>query len=853
MTVKRYVVVPPMEGGLLEDLREIAGNLWYSWNMEAVELFDHLDERLWQETNHNPLQTLVKLSRQRLKEIRGDEGYREHAARVRRKFASYLNRTRSYEYGLDRPVDFITAYFSLEFGLTESVPIYSGGLGLLAGDHLKSASDLNLPLVGVGLMYQEGYFRQRLSAEGWQQEYYPRTEFDTLPLEKQTDSNGSTLLVEVDLAGESLYSRILKLNVGRVQLYLLDADIPENPPHLRATTARLYGGDEEMRVRQEILLGIGGCRALAAMGIAPSVYHLNEGHAAFTLLERVRHYVEEEKLSLREAKQMATNESVLTIHTPVPAGNDVFERGLMEKYFSTYVSRLGVDFESFLGLGRKRPSDRSEGFCMTVLGLRLTCRTNGVSRLHGRVARDMWYEVWSKADRDEVPISHITNGVHIPSYISRDLNRLYDRYLEPGWTEDPDSRKIWQRASKIPDTELWRNHERCRSRLVHFARRRLLRQLRARGASNRELDAVGNVLDPEALTICFGRRFATYKRATLLFREPEKLAALVSGDGRPVQLIFAGKAHPRDDNGKELIRQIIETIRKEPFRKRIVFLEDYDINVARYMVQGADVWLNTPRRPLEACGTSGMKAAANGALNLSVLDGWWDEAYQGDNGWAIGLREEYENPEQQDEIESRALYDLLDQTVKPLFYERGVDDLPRRWIRMMKQSIQTICPQFSSLRMVSDYIQSVYVPSARKSAELRRSNYAALREMVTWKTGLRDDWSNIRVLSVAVRDEANVVKGKDVEVTVGVDTAGHKPTEIKVELIHGPLDLRDTLKIRYVSSLEPKTTDPGDESAVEFFGHIPLNHTGLYGYGVRVTPNHPNLPLSQVFGLVHRG
>lgn len=852
MTLKRYVVVPPMEGGL-EDLREIAGNLWYSWNMEAVELFDHLDERLWQETNHNPLQTLVKLSRQRLKEIRADEGYQEHALRVRQKFASYLNRTRSYEYGLEHPVDFVTAYFSLEFGLTESLPIYSGGLGLLAGDHLKSASDLNLPLVAVGLMYQEGYFRQRLSAEGWQQEFYPRTEFDTLPLEKQRDSEGSTLLVEVDLAGEKLLSRILKVNVGRVQLYLLDTDIPENPPHLRQTTARLYGGDEEMRVRQEILLGIGGCRALAAMGISPSVYHLNEGHAAFTLLERVRHYVEEEKLSLREAQQMATSESVLTIHTPVPAGNDVFDRHLMEKYFSRYVSRLGMDFESFLGLGRKRPEDRSEGFCMTVLGLRLTCRTNGVSRLHGKVARDMWHEVWPKADREDVPISHVTNGVHIPSYISRDLNRLYDRYLEPGWTEDPDSHKIWQRASKIPDTELWRNHERCRSRLVYFARRRLLQQLNARSASNRDLDAARTVLDPEALTICFGRRFATYKRATLLFREPDRLAELVSNTERPLQLIFAGKAHPRDDNGKELIRQIVETIKHDPFRDRIVFIEDYDINVARYMVQGADVWLNTPRRPLEACGTSGMKAAANGALNLSVLDGWWDEAYQGDNGWAIGLREEYENPEQQDEIESRALYDLLDQTVKPLFYVRGADDMPRHWIRMMKRCIQTICPRFSSLRMVSDYIQSAYVPSARKSTELGKNDYAALRKMVQWKTSMRNDWNDIRVRSVAVRDEAEAVKGKDVEITVSVDAAGHKPDEIRVELVHGPLDLKDCFKVRYVTSLEAAAKDSGQNGEVEFSGRIPLNHSGLYGYRVRVTPCHPNLPVSQVFGLVHHG
>lgn len=852
MAVRKYVVVPPMEG-VLEHLREIAGNLWYSWNMESVELFDHLDEHLWRETNHNPLQTLVRLSRNRLDEIREDEGYRDHAERVRQTFRGYVKRSRAYDYHLERPVDFVTAYFSLEYGLTESLPLYSGGLGLLAGDHLKSASDLCLPLVGVGLMYQEGYFRQRLNKEGWQEEYYPRTEFDTLPAEKQTDSNGTTLVVSVDLAGEELFFRVLKINVGRVPLYLLDADIPENPPHLRKTTSRLYGGDEEMRIKQEILLGIGGCRALAAMGISPRVFHLNEGHVVLALVERVRHYVEEMGLSLEEAMQMATSESVLTVHTPVPAGNDVFPRGLMEKYFSRFVARLGMDFDTFLGLGRKRPTDTSEGFCMTVLGLRLTSQTNGVSRLHGRVARDMWHQVWPACDREDVPIQYITNGIHVPSYISRDFHRLYDRYLEPGWTEDPDNEKIWQRADKIPDTELWRTHERCRSRLVQFARRRLRRQLMARGASPRELDAAENVLDPEILTVCFGRRFASYKRATLLFRQPDTLARLIAHREQPIQLIIAGKAHPRDNLGKEMIRRIIDTIKKEPFRQRIVFIEDYDINVARYMVQGADVWLNTPRRPLEACGTSGMKAAANGALNLSVLDGWWDEGYQGDNGWAVGWGEEYDDPEHQDEIESLALYDLLETNVKPLFYERGVDDLPREWLRMMKQTIQTVCGRFNALRMVSEYTELAYVPAARNASALSSHDFAALREMVFWKQRIRDNWKKIQIQDVQVREEREPLKGKEVEVVVAVNTASLSPGELKVELLHGPIDLWENFKVRHVTRLQPDAGGTDVNAHVSFSGHIPLSHTGLYGYGVRITPDHQNLPLSQELDLVLRG
>ena len=852
MSLRKYVVVPPMEGRL-ESLREIAGNLWFCWNTEAVELFEYLDEQLWRDTNHNPLQTLVRLSSHRLIEIGEDEGYLEHAERIRQKFRIYMQRKRPYDYRLAEPVDFVTAYFSLEYGLTESLPIYSGGLGVLAGDHLKSSSDLNLPLVGVGLMYQEGYFRQSLSSNGWQQEYYPRTEFDTLPLEKQTDSSGGTVLIEVDLAGDRLLCRILKLNVGRVPLYLLDADIPENPSRLRSITARLYGGDVEMRIRQEILLGMGGCRALQALGIKPCVYHLNEGHAAFTLLERVRFFMEEEGLSLEEAREMVTSQSILTIHTPVPAGNDVFDRGLMDKYFRHLFGKLGMDFETFLGIGRKNPENRSEGFWMPVLGLRMTSRANGVSKLHGRVTRDMWHEVWSYADREDVPIVPVTNGVHIPSYISRDLGKLYDRYLGPGWSEDPDNEKIWQRAEKIPATELWRTHDRCRTRLVYFARKRLINRLKALKAPVEELEAADNLLNPEALTICFGRRFATYKRATLLFREPERLAKILSHPDRPVQLIFAGKAHPADDLGKDLIRKIVEMGKTENFRGRLVFLEDYDINVARYMVQGADVWLNTPRRPLEACGTSGMKASANGALNLSILDGWWDEGYQGDNGWAIGSGEEYENTAYQDDIESRALYDLLEESVIPLFYERSIDDVPRGWIGMMKRSIQTICPVFNSHRMVSDYVETCYVPAAKNFADLQSGGYAVLRNMVEWKRKIREDWEKIAIRNVEVRNQLDAIKGKDVEVVVTVDTAGHTPNELRLELLHGPIDLWENFKVRHTTLLQAHGFSPENNDYVLFSGRMPLSHTGLYGYVVSITPENPNLPFSESFDLVHWG
>lgn len=838
--------------GDLEQLREIASNLWFSWNMDVVELFDHLDEKLWRESNHNPLQTLIRLSSARLNQIKVDEGYRAHTHKLHEKFRDYMTSGKRYAYRLERPLDFTIAYYSLEFGVTECLPVYSGGLGLLAGDHLKSASDLNVPLVGVGLMYQEGYFHQKLAADGWQQEVYPRTEFDTLPLEKQTDSTGATIILSVDLAGEPLYFRILKINVGRIPLYLLDADIPENSPKMRSITSRLYGGDNEMRIRQEILLGVGGSRALNALGIEPSVFHLNEGHAAFTLLERVRYFVEEKHLTFDEASLMVKSQSILTVHTPVPAGNDVFDTAMMEKYFRHEVERIGGRFYKFLELGRRRLHDATESFWMPVLGLRLSSRANGVSRLHGRVARDMWREVWPHLDRQDVPIGHVTNGVHIPSYVSRDLLKVYDRYLGPGWTEDPDNEKIWQRALTIPDTELWRTRERCRTRLVYFARRRLLKQLKGRNASAHEIDAAENVLDPEALTICFARRFATYKRATLLFRDPDRLAAILTKPGKPVQLIFAGKAHPADDAGKQLIRTIVQTIREEPFRGRIVFIEDYDINIARYMVQGADVWLNNPRRPLEACGTSGMKAAANGALSLSILDGWWDEGYLGDNGWAIGSGEEYENPEYQDQIESRDLYDLLEQSVAPLFFDRGIDDIPRDWISMMKRSITTICPEFNSHRMVSDYIEHSYVPCATTSDVLRKNDFGLLKEMVAWKKQITRDWPNLKILDVNVDDQTHAIKGRQLDVSVTIDTAGHNPDELKVEIFHGPINTYEEFKVRNVAVLENFRRAQSNGSFV-FSGRIPLLHTGLYGYSVRITPYMPYLPVSDSYELMLRG
>ena len=852
MALRRYVVVPPMEGAL-ENLKEVANNLWFSWNSEAVDLFDHLDAHVWEESNHNPQQVLIRLSKSRFQEIQNDEGYRSHAGKVRDHFLAYMRRRRPYDHRLARPVNFTTAYFSPEFGLTESLPIYSGELGRITGDHLKSASDLNVPMVGIGLMYKEGYFLQRLSPDGWQEQVYVASELDTLPLERQVDGSGNSLRITVDLAAETLAARVLRVNVGRVPLFLLDADVPENPPHLRAVTNRLYPADPETRLRQEILLGMGGCRVLSAVGIDPAVYHLNEGHAAFALLERIRSLVEEKGLLLDEARTLVISQSVLTLHSPSVVRAEMYDRSLMERYFAGLTQRLGTDFESFFRFGRKGPADGYDRFFLPALGLRLTCRAAGISKIHAGVARAMWREVWPNADIQEVPIVPVTGGTHIPSYISRGMATLYERYLGPGWTEDPDNEKIWRRAEKIPDTELWRTHERCRAKLIHFARHRLRSQLQRRGASAAVIDRAERVLDPETLTICIGARFETSQRPDLIFKEPERLARMLNDAHRPIQLILGGKAYPNDDAGKAIMRSIVALAESELFRNRVVFLEDMDMNVSRYIVQGADVWLNTPRRPFEPCGVAGMSAAANGALNLSILNGWWAEGYTGENGWAVGSGEEYQDQAYQDAIESRALYDLLEENVRTLFYNRGVDELPREWIRMMKWSIASVCPVFNSHRMVADYVERFYVPSANNSLKLQENDFAALKEMVNWDKRLRATWDNIRVVNVEIRDRGLAVKGKDVEVVVSLDMAGHNPNELRVELIHGPIDLWDNFKVRYTTRLGPDKPPSSGKAPVVFSGLIPMSHTGLYGYEVRVTPEHANLPHSKRFDLILRG
>ncbi|MBX9690800.1 MAG: alpha-glucan family phosphorylase, partial [Cyanobacteria bacterium] len=607
------------------------------------------------------------------------------------------------------------AYFSAEFGLTESMPIYSGGLGILAGDHVKAASEQGLPFVGMGIVYQQGYFRQYLNRDGWQQERYPINDFYNMPIVPAKDANGEPIVVTVNFPGRPLYVKVWQAQVGRVPLYLLDTNIPENAPPDEDITDALYHGDKETRIQQEIVLGIGGVKALKALNIMPTVFHMNEGHSAFLALERVRMLMQEHNLSFWQAREVAAAGNIFTTHTAVPAGIDKFPPELIDKYLSDYYHAFGITRDEFLGLGRANVNDHYEPFSMANLAIKLSSRTNAVSKLHGDVSRKLFQDVWRDVPEKEVPITHVTNGIHAKSWISEEMADLFDRYLGPKWSEDVEGQNIWKRVAEIPDEELWRIQDRRRQRLVTFSRGRLRKQLEAKGALSNELKEASEILDPEALTIGFARRFATYKRATLLIRDIERLASILTNKDRPVQIILAGKAHPDDVPAKELIRQLVHFSRDEDVRRRFVFIEDYDMNVARWLLQGVDVWLNTPRRFLEACGTSGMKAAFNGAINFSILDGWWDEAYQPNVGWTLGRGEVYTDMDYQDDVESGALYDILEKEIVPMFYERDMDGLPRQWLSRMKSSMLHVCPLFNINRMLREYAMRAYFPASRRS------------------------------------------------------------------------------------------------------------------------------------------
>ncbi len=846
--ISTYTVVPKLPPRI-DKLLAIANNLWWCWDPEAIELFIRIDRDLWSKTNQNPRQVLGQVSQLRLETLAKDDSFLAHLDRVAERLKKYMESGTWRENNPSAPKDFSVAYLSAEFGLHESLSIYSGGLGLLAGDHLKSASDLGLPLVGVGLLYREGYFRQYLNADGWQQELYPHNDFYNMEINLERDEAGQPILIEVEYPERTVKARIWRCQVGRVPLFLLDCDFDGNHEDDREITARLYQGDRDMRIRQEVMLGEGGIKALRMMGIRPTTHHMNEGHSAFMTFERIRDLVQKEGLTFWQAADAVKAGSVFTTHTPVPAGNDMFVPDMIARYFSKYCQEVGVSMDELLGLGRQNPSDSREPFCMTVLALKLSTYANGVSKLHGEVARAMWTRTWPGVPLDEVPVTSVTNGVHVPFWISHDLAGLYDRYIGPEWSSNTDAPSVWQRIDDVPDAELWRTHERRRERLVNFARRRLVTQLQHRGVPHAEIAAANEALDPEMLTIGFARRFATYKRATLFLMDEKRLTRLLTREDMPIQLIIAGKAHPQDTQAKELIRRIIHFARQPEIRNRIIFIEDYDINVARYMVQGVDCWLNTPRRPLEASGTSGMKAAANGALNISVPDGWWCEAEGlGENGWSIGRGESYNDPNEQDLVESEALYEILDKEVAPLFYERGRDGLPRNWVARMKTAIRTICPVFNTNRMVAEYARRFYIPCTLRRESLRAASRKRSLALTAWKAKVQQAWGRVHFTDLHSGPTENLPYGSSLSVVAEVYLDTLVNDDVMVELFFGDVDPSGT--IPKGETVTMKFVEDLGGNVYRFEGAILCENTGQQGFMARIVPAHPDLANKHETGLI---
>jgi starch phosphorylase len=701
----------------------LANNLWWSWHPEVVNLFRDLDPIKWRKVDHNPIVLLAEMTPEQLAARAAEMVLYTRVNQAHRRLKEYLSNTRTTwgarETGVlgSKPV----AYFSAEFGLHESVPIYSGGLGVLSGDHIKAASSLAVPLVAVGLFYDQGYFKQHLDASGYQQEEYQDTRVENLPIHPAEDANGKQVTISIDTRGGPLIAKVWLIHVGRVPLYLLDCDVEGNNPQDRELTSRLYGGDMRTRIRQELVLGVGGVKALTALGIMPGVYHLNEGHSAFAPLEVIRQRMADDGLTFDESLREVAHRTVFTTHTPVPAGHDRFPANLVEEHLGPLRDKLGISQAQLMGIGRVEPQNEHEPFCMTVIGLKLSRRANAVSSLHGYVSRRMWAHLWPWRVEEEIPIGHITNGVHIPTWLAYPMHQLYDRVLRSDWQEWMGDAKIWQSLYNVDLGELWEVHSDLKNRLLDFVRRRLGRQARRRNEPDEVVEATRTVLDPNALTIGFARRFATYKRADLFFRQLDALAELVNDPQRPVQFIFSGKAHPADEPGKQLIKKVANLRHDRRFANRIAFIEDYDINVARHLVQGVDVWLNTPRRPKEASGTSGMKAVLNGGLNLSILDGWWAEAYNGKNGFAIGDGTQHVDDEITDQRDSQNLINVLRKEVLPLYYDRDADGLPRQWIERMVESIATLAWRFSAHRMVQDYVRKCYLVAAGGlSSEMNR-------------------------------------------------------------------------------------------------------------------------------------
>jgi starch phosphorylase len=832
--VREFVVRPALPPALSR-LPELAYNLLWSWDHLIRTVFRRLDPALWRATT-NPVLMLNQLNQSVLDRASADLRFMALYKSACERFDSYVKRADSRS-----AFGELIAYFSMEFGLVDCMPIYSGGLGVLAGDHLKAASDAGIPLVAVGLLYQKGYLQQSLSPDGWQIERTPVNDFFNLPVQPVLTGEGAELVVDVDLPDGRVFAKVWLVQVGRVSLYLLDTNIAQNAKEEhRDITDQLYGGDSHTRIQQEILLGIGGLRTLKALGLKPTVFHMNEGHSAFLALERIRELMLTHNMQFDEALEATRMNNVFTTHTPVPAGIDLFEPGMLWNYFRSYCEQAGIKAEQLFSLGRTNPADNAEHFSMAIIAMKTSAYRNAVSRLHAEVSREMWHALWPRLPAWEIPITSITNGIHLRSFLNHDLAMLYDTYLTPDWRDRHTEPRIWEQVAEIPDDELWQAHRRRKREMVNFIRERVVAAAYRRKASATEIKRLESIFDPEVFTIGFARRFATYKRATLLFRDIGRLKRIVTNPKMPVQIVIAGKAHPKDVPGKMFIREIVQLTRDHDLESHLVFIEDYSIEVAKHLVRGVDLWLNNPRRGEEACGTSGMKAAANGVLNLSVLDGWFDEIYESSGGWAIGDREPY--TEDQDEVHAGTIYSLLENEILPMYYQGSAEQPPKEWVARMKQCLKAISPQYNAQRMVQEYMQMLYQPAHDSGQVMMANDFAAAREKAAWARNVNAAWDKVKILESGPGLEESFVAGQAVDMRSVIDLGGLQPQDVRVEAVVGRLGVTGQLEDTEVVQLRPE----GSNGATAVFARqfIP-QQTGRLGFSIRVSPNHFDDPLTR--------
>ena len=849
MYVFNRITVNPQLPKEISKLSEIANNLWWSWNTDYLKLLKQIDRDLWENVGKNPVKFLKLVSQERLEKASQNQEFLKQYNIVANNFENYMNSKNTwFSKNYPKNEKDLIAYFSAEYGLDETIPIYSGGLGILSGDHLKSASDLGLPFVAVGMLYKEGYFIQKLSKYGEQENNYVKADLNNLPIEAVKDSEGKDLKITVDYPERKLYLKVWKINVGRIKLYLMDSDIDENSEEDKKVTLQLYGGDQDMRIKQEIVLGMGGVKLLKTLGLNPTVYHMNEGHSSFLTLELIKDLMEEKKISFEMAKDITTSKTVFTTHTPVPAGNDIFPLDLVEKYFKDFWPKIGLSREEFLKLGMKPTEKLDNGFNMGILALKNAGKKNGVSKLHGAVSRELFGEVWPNIAANESPIGYVTNGIHTCSWLAQNLKELYNEYLIPYWQDNMQKDDVWKQIKDIPNERLWNEHQARKMKMLKMVKENTTERLKRVGIPYEEIKEITSKINPNALTIGFARRFATYKRATLIFKDLERITQILNDSERPIQLIFAGKAHPLDKVGQDLIKYINELAMKPQFKGKIFVLENYNIGMSRYLISGCDVWLNNPRRPMEASGTSGQKASVNGVINFSVLDGWWAEGYDQTNGWTIGTNAEFTSYEEQDLADSESLYNTLENKIIPLYYENREENIPNNWVEIMKNSIITTGGKYSTQRMVIDYTNKMYIPLCNLY-NTYYSNLESVAEYSQWKSELNNSWNDIEIKQLNNLSDISMDAGNKINVECEVKLPNINVENIEAQVYYGKIAENGMVDNIEIIPMKLKAKNE-EEKTYTFEAKIELTTGGDYGYTFRVMPKHEMLLESSDLNLI---